>query len=113
MKELEKSLRVFFMIIALLLFSQVLGTGLDSSNYWLLAFSAVIILSGIVGLIKNLEKIVLVLDITILIGMIISWAILHGAWPLYLMYLVYGVVQAWMNWYWMKQCKEDNEEDAS
>lgn len=67
------------MIIALLLFSQVIGTGLDSSNYWLLTFSAVIILSGIVGLIKNLEKIVLVLDIIILIGTIISWAILHGA----------------------------------
>ena len=113
MKELEKSLRVFFVIIALLLFSQVIGTGLDSGNYWLLIFSAVIILSGVVGLVKNLEKIILALDGVILVGTIISWVIIGGAWPLYLMYLVYGLAQGVMSWYWMKHENEDDEKDAS
>lgn len=106
-------MRLFFMIIALLLFSQVIGTGLASGNYWLLAFSVVIILSGIVGLIGKLDMVTLVLDGVILIGTIISWVIIGRAWPLYLMYLVYAIAQGLMSWCWMKQNKEDNEEDAS
>lgn len=113
MKEIEKSLRVFFGIIALLLFSQVIGTGLAGGNILLLIFSGVIILSGILGFFNQLDKVVIILDIIILIGIIISWVILGGAWPLYLMYILYAVVQSIMCWYWNKHRIDNDEEDAS
>lgn len=114
MKEIEKSLRVFFGIIALLLFSQMIGTGLYSGNILLLMFSSIIILSGVLGFFSKLDKLVMVLDIIILISIIISWVILGGAWPLYLLYILYAVVQCVLSWYWVRhRVKEEEDEDAS
>lgn len=113
MEEIEKSLRVFFGIIALLLFSQVIGTGLAGGNVLLLVFSGIIILSGILGFFSQLDKVVIALDIVILICIIISWVILGGAWPLYLMYILYSVVQGLMSWYWSKHQVDKDNEDAS
>lgn len=111
MKEIEKSLRVFFGIIALLLFSQVIGTGLYSGNILLLIFSGIIILSGILGFFSKLDKLIIVLDIIILLSTIISWVMIGGAWPLYLLYLIYAGVQCLMSWYWNKHKNDEDEEE--
>lgn len=112
MEEMEKSLRVFFGIIALLLFSQVIGSGLSNGNIWLLMFSAVIIFSGILGFIDKLDKIVMMLDVIILVGTIITWVIFSKTWPLYLLYVAYSVAQFVLSWYWIRHEDENDEKDA-
>ena len=112
MKEIEKSLRYFFLIIALLLSSQVFGSSVSQNGSFFYAIFAIIIFgSGITGLFRKCDLITAGLCNRILLVVIVFCVIMPQLWPLYLLYFAYCLTDGIMCIVRYKKRKNADEEN--
>lgn len=85
-----KSLRLFLLLFALILTSQVLGTALRQKKLWLYLVAALILISGLTILSKRLDRLTIVLNLIIAVIILIVFIAVPRPWPLYLIYWFYN-----------------------
>lgn len=85
-----KSLRLFFLLFAGILTSQVLGTALRRRQFWLYFLAALLLISGLTILSKRLDRLTIILNLIIAAIIFIVFIVVPQPWPLYLIYWFYN-----------------------
>lgn len=85
-----KSLRLFLLLFAFILTSQVLGTALRQNQLWLYLVAALIFASGLTILTAKLDRLTIVLNLIIAAAVLIVFIAVPRPWPLYLIYWFYN-----------------------
>ncbi len=84
-----KSLRLFLLLLALILTSQVLGTAMRHHQFGFYLLAALILISGLTVLTKKLDWLTIALNIAIAVVVLIFFIAVPQPWPLYLLYWFY------------------------